>query len=231
MDFFDNMNIFNNSGMFDDIDVIGQLNLETSVLNDIQESGIDMYIGDMSAISTDNNPELQQPPVSICFPKGTPVTTNQGNIAIEKLNPNIHTIHNKRIIAITKTTTTDNYIISIEKNALGNDVPCATTQISKNHEVLYKGKMIKADYLVILCAGVKRIPYNGETLYNVLMEEHNNMMINNLICETLHPTNIMAKIYSGKYNINVQIKLCNEITKIFKRRDVRAYKQLYARLK
>ena len=28
----------------------------------------------------------------ICFPAGTPVTTDQGNIAIEKLNSHIHTI-------------------------------------------------------------------------------------------------------------------------------------------
>jgi len=60
--------------------------------------------------------------------------------------------------------------------------------------------MRRAVDLVNVCKGVTKIPYTGETLYNVLMEKYGYMMINNLICETLHPDNIMAKICGGKYN-------------------------------
>jgi hypothetical protein len=39
------------------------------------------------------------------------------------------------------------------------------------------------------------VDYSGETLYNVLVEEHDKMIVNNLICETLHPNNPVAKFY------------------------------------
>ena len=142
-------------------------------------------------------PEPIQPLVPICFPAGTPVTTDQGNIAIELLDTDNHTIRGNKIVAITQTKTPDNHIVSIEKGALGNNVPSATTNISNEHSVFYKGEMIKAKHLVRLCKNVKFIPYMGETLYNVLLENHDIMMINNLICETLNPKNIMAKIINS----------------------------------
>jgi hypothetical protein len=169
--------------------------------------------------------------IPICFPKGTPVTTNQGEIAIEKLNPDIHTIRGKKIVAITQSRPLHKYIISIETDALGKNVPSAPIQISKEHKVFYKGKMVKANELVEVCEGVTRIPYNGETLYNVLMEKHDNMMINNVICETLDPKNIMAKICGGKYNLAEQDKICKELNDIIKADNVPAYKKLYASLK
>jgi hypothetical protein len=167
----------------------------------------------------------------ICFPAGTPVTTNQGQVAIEKLNPDIHTIRNKRIVAITQTRPLFSHIVSIEKDALGKNVPSATTQISNEHEVFYKGKMTRAVDLVGVCKGVTQIPYNGETLYNVLLKKHSHMMINNLVCETLHPDNIMAKICGGKYNQVEQNKICDELTSIIKANNLPAYKKLYASLK
>jgi hypothetical protein len=42
------------------------------------------------------------PTIPICFLAGTKVTTDQGDIAIEKLNPKIHTIRGKKIVSITK---------------------------------------------------------------------------------------------------------------------------------
>jgi hypothetical protein len=167
----------------------------------------------------------------ICFPAGTPVTTNQGQVAIEKLNPDIHTIRNKRIVAITQTRPLFTHIVSIEKDALGKNVPSVTTQISKEHGVFYKGKMTRAVDLVGVCDGVVEIPYNGETLYNVLLKKHSHMMINNLVCETLHPDNIMAKICGGKYNQVEQNKICDELTSIIKANNLPAYKKLYASLK
>jgi homoserine kinase len=91
--------------------------------------------------------------------------------------------------------------------------------------------MMKAIELVNLCKGVTSIQYNGETLYNVLMEKHDNMMINNLICETLHPENIMAKICGGKYNSSEKNRICAVLTEIIKKNNFKAYKQLYASLK
>jgi hypothetical protein len=177
------------------------------------------------------NAGITESMVPICFPKGTPVTTNQGVVAIEQLNTDIHTIRGKKIVAITQSRPLHKYIISIEKDALGKNVPSASIQISKEHKVFYKGEMVKANQLVEMCEGVTRIPYSGETLYNVLMEKHDNMMINNVICETLDPKNIMAKICGGKYNWAEQDKICKELNDIIKTDNVPAYKKLYASLK
>ena len=164
--------------------------------------------------------EISSPPVpisNICFPSGTPITTNQGIIPIEKINQNIHTIRNKKIVGITQTITQDKYLICFEKDALGPDFPNQKTIISKNHGILYKGEMIKAKNFINKFENVKKVRYTGEILYNVLMEEHNKMMVNNLICETLNPENTIAKLYTILQTVNPRekerlIKSFNEYT-------------------
>jgi sugar lactone lactonase YvrE len=164
-------------------------------------------------------------PISnICFPSGTPITCNQGIIPIECLNPDIHTIRNKKITGITQTITQDKYLVCFEKDALGKNIPSKKTIISRNHCIFYRGKMIQAKYFIGEFENVKKIKYTGEVLYNVLMEEHNKMMVNNLICETLDPKNSIAKLYSHLQNLNSKergdyIKKYNEYViknKIFK---------------
>jgi hypothetical protein len=56
-------------------------------------------------------------------------------------------------------------------------------------------------------------------------------MINNLVCETLNPENIMAIICGGKYNSSEQKKICGELTNIIKANNIPAYSKLYASLK
>jgi len=56
---------------------------------------------------------------------------------------------------------------------------------------------------------VYKINYTGEPLYNVLMEEHDKMIVNNLICETLHPKSLIAELYS----INFKDYYENQIVK------------------
>jgi len=164
-------------------------------------------------------------PISnICFPSGTPITCNQGIISIECLNPAIHTIRNKKITGITQTITPDKYLVCFEKDSLGQNIPSKKTIISRNHCILYRGKMIQANYFIGKFENVKKIKYTGQILYNVLMEEHNKMMVNNLICETLDPKNGMAKLYNHLQNLNSKeqgdyIKKYNEYVtknKIFK---------------
>jgi len=161
------------------------------------EANIEVYDSSSSAREAEQTKSSTITSVPICFPAGTPVTTDQGNISIETLDTDIHTINGKEIIAITQTIPVHNYIISIEKDALGVNVPSQTTEISKEHKVYYNGIMVKAKELVTMCENVTKVPYNGEILYNVLLKKHGKMMINNLICETLHPDNIMAKICGG----------------------------------
>ena len=137
------------------------------------------------------------PHADICFPSKTPIQTDQGIIAIEKINPSIHTINNKKIVHITKTISKDEYLVCFKKDSLGPNYPSADTTMSKEHKVYYAGKMTEAGELM---DGIK-VEYNGEILYNILMEEYSQIVVNNLICETLHPDNIVSKMYMGKKTV------------------------------
>jgi len=171
-------------------------------------------------------------PVPICFPKGTPVNTDQGNIDIEKLNPDIHTIRGKKIVAITQTTLSSRvkHIVSIERGAFGLNTPSATTHISKDHKLLYNDNLVAAKDLVDICEGVTLIPYYGEILYNVLMQQQDYMVINNLLCETLNPNHIMAIICGGKYDNTEQNLLCEKLSTIITNNDLDGYTDLCKQL-
>lgn len=171
------------------------------------------------------------PGAPICFPAGSKVTTDQGDIAIEKLNPKVNTIRGKKVVGITKSIPLQKHIISIEKDAIANNVPSVTTQISKEHKLFYKGKMVKARDLVEVCQGVTAIPYNGEILYNVLLKKHEKMMVNNLICETLDPENIVAKIYNGNFQTAEKNKIYEKLNQIIRTNNIPEYKKLYVSLK
>jgi len=135
-------------------------------------------------------------PISnVCFPANTLITTNQGNIAIQNLDPKIHTIRNKKIELITKTISQDKYLVCFEKDALSKNVPSEKTIITKNHLIYYKGSTMKAKDFINNYENVNKIKYNGEVLYNVLLKEPYEMMVNNLICETLHPENKIVELY------------------------------------
>jgi len=142
---------------------------------------------------------------NICFPAGTPITTNQGTVPIEKINPEIHTIRNKPIVGITRTVTQDKSVVCFEKDSLGSNIPSQQTIMSKNHGILHNGKLRKAEVFVGNDK-ITKVAYNGEILYNVLMEGPDKMIVNNLICETLHPENKIAKLYKVCKNLNSEEK-------------------------
>ena len=133
---------------------------------------------------------------NICFPAGTLITTDQGIIAIEKINPDIHTIHGKKIVGITQTISSHDFLICFEKHALGKNIPSQRTCMTHGHEVLYNGQMRKAIEFVHTNDHVYKTKYRGDILYNVLMETHEIMEVNQLHCETLNPVNPIAKLYN-----------------------------------
>ena len=137
-------------------------------------------------------------PTPTCFPAGTPVQTDQGELAIEQLVPGKHTVRGKSIIAITQTRPLQKHVVCFKKDSLCRNVPSQQTLCSKEHKVLYRGEMTKARDLADMCKNVKKVSYNGETLFNVLLEKHGKMLVNNMICETLHPENISAKFAKSK---------------------------------
>ena len=82
------------------------------------------------------------PVVPICFPAGSKVTTDQGDIDIEKLNPKVHTIRGKKIVSISKS------------NPL--------------QKIFYNGKMVSAIDLIEVFQGATA--NNGKIIYIVLLK-------------------------------------------------------------
>jgi hypothetical protein len=176
-------------------------------------------------------PQSQIPLSSICFPAGTPINTDQGLVPIEKISPGYHTIRNFKIEAITQTIQTSNYMICIEPNSLGNSIPSIKTIISPNHKVFYNKTMIEARELSKNIKGIYPIPYSGEVLYNVLLESYEKMIVNNLIVETLDPTNIIAQIYSKKFSNEKREYLIKKLNHFIKTKSKQDFKQLAKYLK
>jgi hypothetical protein len=134
---------------------------------------------------------------NICFPADTPIKTDQGEVAIEKLQPGKHTLGRQTIKHVTQTITSDNYLIRIEKGAFGKNKPTKPTVMSKDHKIEYEGDLVPAYRFLDYVEGVKKVKYSGEILYNVLLEGYGTMSVNNLRCETLEPTSPIACVYRG----------------------------------
>jgi 6-phosphogluconolactonase (cycloisomerase 2 family) len=173
------------------------------------------------------------PPIpisNICFLGNTPINTNKGIIPISHINSNIHTIANKKIVAITKTILQDKYLVCFKKNSLGINCPIKNTIMSKNHKILYKGEMMEAHKFLGNVLNVTKIKYNGEILYNILMENYETILVNNLICETLCPTNVIAKLYTSNISENYKNKIIVLMNNSIIKNDYLSYKKIIARL-
>ncbi len=144
------------------------------------------------------------PPVpDICFPAGTLILTDQGEVPIEKINAKYHTLGKKEIIAIIKTPNNEKKLVEIQAHAFGPNSPTKLTRMSKEHKIYYKGHMIEAKHFVGHFSNkVQYVNYYEDFLYNVLLRQHDKMIVNNLIVETLHPLNA-----SIKRSLNVRNKL------------------------
>jgi hypothetical protein len=130
----------------------------------------------------------------ICLVADTPITTDQGIVLIQNIDKAIHTIGGKRIVAITKAITPEKSLICFEQHCMGINLPNRRTIMTPGHEVLYKGKLVQAKHFVGKIDGVHTVPYDGKVVYNVLLEKHGLMSVNNMTVETLHPENKVAKM-------------------------------------
>lgn len=147
----------------------------------------------------------------ICFPGNTPVLLDQGIMPINKIDSDIHTIRNKKIVSVIISNPKQKHIVCIKKDALNNNIPSIDTYISQNHEVLYNNQMTKSKDLVNVLENVIFVDYDGQPLYNVLMENHNVMMVNNLIVETMNPNNIMSKLETKNISVTRKNEIINYI--------------------
>jgi len=126
---------------------------------------------------------------NICFVAGTPVNTDDGPVAIENLGS--HTIRNKKIVGITRTLYSGTHLIRLDRHSIERNVPSQTTIVTPLHKIRYKHRMTCAGDIP---TGVS-IPYEGQLLYNVLLDHYGTMSVNGMIAETLHPNNIVARLH------------------------------------
>ena len=132
----------------------------------------------------------------ICFPAGTPVQTDQGEIAIEKLTSE-NTIDGVNVVAVVPVYNECDYLVKINKHALGPNYPKKTTLVSRNHRVFVDKKGSDKSVPALALYNGKTITVvqreEHETIYNVLLPTYSKMTINGLVVETLHPKSVYAR--------------------------------------
>jgi hypothetical protein len=133
-----------------------------------------------------------------CFPANTMVKTDQGLTPIQKLIPHHHTIQGSSVLAITATYSSDKELVYLRKDSIRKHYPNQDTLMSRKHKIYMKGKLKAAYRLAENYKGITLVPYQGQKLYNVLLEDYGIMNIHGLLCETLHPMNPMAKLFRDR---------------------------------
>jgi hypothetical protein len=175
---------------------------------------------------------LTQPTISnICFPAGTLITIDQGLIPIDHIDTRIHTIGGQAIRYITQTVTLEKYLICFPRNSIEWNYPSETTIMTSDHKIEYRGHMVPAHRFLQMCNKVKKVIYTGEILYNVLLAKPSKMMINNLVCETLHPENIIAKLYTNDYTDEMRNNIIGQINDSLVNKDTWLYKHMVKKIK
>ena len=127
---------------------------------------------------------------NICFPKGTMVHCDQGWVEIQKLQHK-NTFGGHRVVAVTETTCVENCLIEFTPYSVTTTAPIRRLRVSKNHVIKQNGILRKAKDI----AKGKEVPYKGQ-VYNVLLDVHGLINVEGLECETLHPGNNVATMYS-----------------------------------
>ena len=150
---------------------------------------------------------------TICFDKECKVLTNKGYVKLCNIDISKHTINNNTIVAVTKTIYHGNELIIMKKNALGNNVPSCNTIMTKEHRILFKGKLIPANKFV---GRYNTIKYDNRYVYNILLDTWSTMKVNNMTVETLNPKNITAQLYQTKEKINEYINAHNYAISLYK---------------
>lgn len=138
---------------------------------------------------------------NICFVEDTLIKVDQGIVPIQHIDVNIHTIKHKKIIAITRSISNDTHLVKFEKHSLFRNCPNNVTIMSQHHKIMWNDKLIFAANFLPKYQGVTRIPYKKEILYNILMEDYETVIVNNMVCETLHPTNPIAKLHKTRLDL------------------------------
>jgi len=148
---------------------------------------------------------------NICFYGEAKVLMSDGYVELKNVIKGMQ-IQGKYIEEVTRTISKEKEVVLIKKGSIMKGMPFEDTRITKEHKVLYKGKLVEAKKLV---NGINIVyeEYKGATLYNIMMKGEGKMVVNGMIVETLSPSNNIAKLYKIMKGYNEKEKL--EIIRIF----------------
>jgi ornithine carbamoyltransferase len=93
---------------------------------------------------------------------------------------------------------------------------------------MFEGNLVPAYRFLDYSDKVKKVKYSGEILYNVLLAEYGTINVNNLMCETLHPDNIIAKLYMRE--LKEQPRLICQLNSSLENKDFASYTEVVHRL-
>ena len=130
---------------------------------------------------------------NICFRGEAKVLTSEGYIEIRKVKRGMK-VQGEEIEEVTRTISNEKEVVLMKEGSIMKGMPKEETRITKEHKVLYKGRMIEAKELVN-GESIVYEKYKGETLYNILLSWEGKMVVNGMIVETLSPSNNISKLY------------------------------------
>lgn len=148
---------------------------------------------------------------NICFRGEAKVLTSEGYMEIREVKKGMK-VGGEEIEEITRTISKEKEVVLMKKGSIMKNMPREDTVITKEHKVLYKGRMVEAKELVNGRTIVYE-KYKGETLYNILLSGEGKMVVNGMIVETLSPSNNIAKLYKMLKGYKEEEK--REIIKIY----------------
>ena len=98
-------------------------------------------------------------------------------------------------------------MVLFQKHALGFNMPSQNTLMTRNHQVYYNNiprqaiayttnaiKLNKSTLKSMPKKSKPRLTQYNEEVYNVMLEDGHKMKVNNLLVETLHPSNKLYKL-------------------------------------
>lgn len=133
---------------------------------------------------------------AICYLGDTMVHTDQGLVKAEDLYRTFkkkqYTISQQPVRRVTRTRNEDTEMVLIQKNCLEEGIPNADTHLTKQHKIiiptsqrLVKCKNIAGDPKFEKASIINR--KHRDIVYNIVLDRHSTVRINNMVSETLHP--------------------------------------------
>jgi len=202
----DKLFVISSSGVTQELTITG------AVLDDVEGLAFDNN-GNLYAANNDDHTILKialgVSSEIICFPANTPVTTDQGIVPIQELENGSYTINGNKVLGVVSHRPQSSIdMVLFKKNALGNNIPSQDTLMTRNHKVYYNNipkeaisftttafKVNKSQLKCLPSNPKPKVIQYTEEVYNVMLDAGHKMKVNNMLVETLDPSN---KLYKSK---------------------------------